>query len=139
MRKTRLSMLILIELALLFVSGLSRSAEAGIRVTATLHTPDVHVRIGGAPRGYTIGHLPVRRPGRHMVGRRDRAIALRLARYTGVPARRLIRLRTYGYTWFEIGRWLRLPPQVVRAAMDRRSWSRFRRSGARIVRYELLW
>ncbi len=140
MRKTRMILLSLIALALLVGSGFMRNAEAGIRVDATLYTPTVHVSIGnmssGRHQGYTIGHLPIRRPRHYKVGRRDRAIAHRLARYTGVPARRLTRLRAYGYNWSEIGRWLCLPRQVVRAAMYQRSWNRFLREGRRFARYE---
>ena len=138
MNKTRMSYLSLIALALLVGPGIIRNAEAQVRFNATVHTPSFHVRIGDASSGryrsYTTGHLPARRLVRYMLVKRDRAIARRLARYTGVPARELIKLRIYGYRWFEIGNWLRLPRHAVRAAMNQRSWVRFLRMERRLAR-----
>ncbi|HUV36569.1 MAG TPA: hypothetical protein VMX58_06490 [Patescibacteria group bacterium] len=147
MKKTRKIFLSLIFLILLTGSGFVRNAEAQVRVNASLHTPNVHIRVGNAPDdqypGLTRGPLPVRKHQYYKITTRDRMIALRLAGYTGVPARRLITIRGYGYTWFEIGQWLHLPRPVVRAAMHPRSWDRFLReqkllAGRVVYRYERL-
>jgi hypothetical protein len=126
MNKKRMSLLSLLALIILVAA---QDAAAEIRVNATLHTPHMSVGIGNIPCGrhprYAPAPLPIRGRRLRMVYRHDRAIARRLARYTGVPARRLIRLRRFGYTWFEIGRWLDLPRRVVSAAMHQRSWNRF--------------
>jgi hypothetical protein len=42
-------------------------------------------------------------------------------------------LRNTGYSWFEIGHWLRLPQPVVRAAMGTGSWNRFIRGERRLA------
>jgi hypothetical protein len=143
MDKTRKSLLALMILFLLMGPGIVRDAEAEIRVNATLHTPNISVRVGNMPAGhyrsYARGHLPVRRVRMYMITMRDRKIARRLAWCAGVPVRELLRLRRRGYHWFEIGRWLRLPRRLVRAAMHQRSWRRylreerwFARRGARV-------
>jgi hypothetical protein len=135
MKKTRMRLLSLIALALLVitVSGVLQDAEAEVRVGAAVRTPNVSVRIGNTYcshyGGYTRVRIPIRRYPVYRIAERDRIIAHRLAWYTGVPARTLIRLRRYGYQWFEIGRWLRLPRPVVRAAMHHRSWNLFLRKG----------
>jgi hypothetical protein len=131
MKRMQMSIMSLMALVLLVGFGIVQGAEAAIRFNATLHTPNVRVFIGNTPyghyQGYMKGHIPIRVPRHYKVTERDRAIASRLARYTGVPARELIQLRSRGYHWFEIGRWLHLPRPVVRAAMHHRSWVRFLR------------
>lgn len=138
MKKMRMSVLSLIALALLVGPGIVQAAEAGIRFNATLHTPNVRVRVGNTPLGhyrvYKRGYLPIRRLQPYRIGKRDLKIAHRLARYTGVPARELIQLKRQGYSWIEIGRWLSLPRRVVRAAMHQRSWNLFLREEQRLVR-----
>ena len=137
MRRMRKSLMAIAALALLATPVLVRDAAAELRITAALRTPNVSVRIGNIPAGryggYRAGHLPVRSRRQYKILKRDRQIANRLARYTGVPVRELVRLRAYGYNWLEIGRWLRLPKQVVRAAFNKRSWKRFTHGGGRLA------
>jgi hypothetical protein len=128
MRGMRSILLGLVTAALLVGCALVADAEAEIRFNASLHAPGVSVQIGNAPPGYRVygsGYLPVRRLSAYRIARMDRQIARRLAWYTGVSSRKLIRLRAKGYDWFEIGHWLRLPQPVVRAAFAKRSWDRF--------------
>ena len=140
MRQKRMILLGLIVLALLVGPGFMRPAEAQVRVSATVRTPNVRVSIGNTHPGYHLigrrGHLPMRGRRLFTLSKQDRVIARRLARYTGVPAREIIQARRYGYNWFEIGRWLRLPRFAVRAAMNQRSWNRFIRGERRIVRHK---
>ena len=131
MSKIRISILSLLALALLIGQATVSDADAKVRVKVTLQTPNARVRISNTSssyqRIYTNRHLPVRVNIHYRISQRDRAIARRLAGYTGVPTRELIQLRRQGYRWFEIGRWLYLPRPVVRAAMHHRSWNRFLR------------
>jgi hypothetical protein len=139
MRKTRMSLLSLIVPTLLIGSCIAKDAEAGVRFDATLRTPNVRARIGNMPpshyRSYKGGYLPVRKHGHYRVTKQDQAVAHRLALYTGVPAGELIKLKRYGYSWFEIGQWLYLPRPVVRAAMGEQSWKRFLIMERRHARY----
>jgi hypothetical protein len=59
------------------------------------------------------------------VSKRDKKIARRLGRYTGVPKRELLRLKRMGYSWREIGNWLGISKQAVRAAKSKGRWARF--------------
>jgi len=130
MNTTRNSIVALAALTIILGIGLADSAEAKIRVSATLRTPHavVHYDNGPAPRViYRDRALPVRHYMKAKVSKRDRRIAKRLARYTGVPKRELIHLKRMGYRWGEIGRWLGVSPRVVRAAKQSRSWDRFLR------------
>ncbi len=137
MKRMKKSSMAIAALALLAALMIVQDAEAEIRVSAALHTPGLSVRIGNAPAGpygsIRVGHLPVRANARYRIVKRDRLIAGRLARYTRVPARELIRLRAYEYNWFEIGAWLRLPKAVVQAAFNRNSWSRFTCDGRKLA------
>jgi hypothetical protein len=139
MKRMKKSSMTIAAFALLATLVLVRDAEAEVRVSAVLQTPGLSVRIGTAPVGpygsIRVGHLPVRTNMNYRIVKRDRLIADRLAWYTGVPVRELIRLRAYGYNWYEIGTWLRLPKTVVRAAFNRNSWSRFTRNGRNIAGY----
>lgn len=146
MKKTRMIFLGFMVLALFAGTVIVRNAEAEVRISATLYTPNVHLRIGNAPvspyAGFMTGPLPVRRH-YYEVTAHDRNIARRLARYTGVPVRRLILLRGYGYNWFGIGGWLHLPRPAVHAAMRQQSWNRFLReqkllAGRAVYRYKQL-
>lgn len=131
MKRTHIVMLSLITLIILIGIGATHDAAAEVRVGAVLGTPAMKIRIGTAPSCVRTGCVrvppPMRSNVRFRIGVRDRRIARRLARYTGVPTRELLRIRRRGYRWMEIGRWLRLPRQVVRAAMSQRSWNRFLR------------
>lgn len=137
MKRMLKSLMVIAALALLATQVLVGDAAAEIRFDATLRTPNVRVRIGNVPaRPYgriKVGHLPARPRRHHTIVKIDRRIARRLAWYTGVPIRELIRLRAYGYNWFEIGRYLRLPRRVVRAAFNKRSWKRFTHGGRRMA------
>ena len=137
MKRSSKSMMAIAALALLATLMIVRDAEAGIHVNAVLHTPGLSIRIGNAQAGpyggIRVGHLPVRANMRYRIVKRDRLIAGRLAWYTGVPARELIRLRAYGYNWYEIGAWLRLPKSVVRAAYSKKQWNRFTCNGRNIA------
>jgi hypothetical protein len=102
-----------------------------------VRTPNVRIHVGNTSshyRSYKRGHLPVRKNLYLRITQRDRQIARRLARYTGVPARKLVQLRRHGFHWFEIGRWLDLPRPVIRAARHHRSWKRFLREERRFAR-----
>lgn len=133
MRRMKKSVMAVAALALLATLATVQDAEAEVLISAAIHTPGLSVRIGNAPAGpygsIRVGHLPVRKNMYYRVVERDRLIAGRLAWYTGVPVRELIRLRAYGYNWFEIGAWLRLPKAVVQASFNQKRWGRFTRGG----------
>ena len=118
MRKMRMTLAAI--LAVLLVTGASRAQGGEVRFDARLRTPGLSVRIGNTPGyGYEVyryRELPVRKAGHRRIARADRRIAARLSFYTGVPERKLIGLRRMGYSWMEIGIWLRLPAPVLRAA-----------------------
>jgi len=138
MKKMRMTLMSLATLALLIGAVIAQDADAQIRVDATLHTPNVRVRISSTPsdhyRSSKKRQLPVRMHKHVKISKRDRKIARRLARYTGVPSRELIQLRRQGYGWFQIGRWVQLPRPMVRAAMHEQSWNRFLRQQRRLAR-----
>ena len=137
MNTARTNIVALAALTLILGIGLAEKAEAKIRVSATLRTPHavVHYDNGPAPRViYRDRALPIRHYMKAKVSKRDRRIAKRLARYTGVPKRELIHLKRMGYRWGEIGRWLGVSQRVVRAAKQSRSWDRFLRFERRHAR-----
>jgi hypothetical protein len=120
----------LAALTIILGVGLADRAEAKIRVRGTVRTPHgvIHVDNGPAPRViYRERALPVRHYQKTKVSKRDRRIAKRLARYTGVPKRELIHLKRMGYRWNEIGNWLGISRRAVKAAKQSRSWDRFLR------------
>jgi len=136
MKKTLKSLTIIAALTFAVGIGIATDARAEIRVAATVHTHNVSVRAGyNSPSGYydirADRRLPSRRYMGYELGRRDRMIARRMTWYTGVRMGELMRLRRHGYNWFEIGRWLHMPRQVVRAAMHQKSWNRFLRAEER--------
>jgi hypothetical protein len=141
MKRLRISLLSITALAVLVMPGmpgLLKNATAGVRVRATLHTPNVSIRVGNMPsrhyRSYVRKPLPIRRVHHQVIiTRQDRKIAKRLAWYTGVPARELLFLKKRGFTWRSIGRWLDLPRTTMRAAMTQRSWKRFLRHEQRMA------
>ena len=135
--KIRLQMISLMVATLLTGLVVVTNANAELRVQATVHTPNVSVRVGNTTsshhRSYKRRSLP-RRTQYVYITKRDRKIAKRLARFTGIPAREFIHMRRLGYRWVKIGRWLDVPRPVVRAAMHKRSWKRFLREEQRLAR-----
>jgi hypothetical protein len=124
--------------ALAALLGLDVSnADAGVRVGVVVRTPVVRVHIGNTTSARYLydarAHFPVRARAYYKISKTDLLIARRLARFTGVEARELTRLRGWGYTWAEIGRWLRLPARTMRAAMNEQSWKRFLRDQRRLA------
>ena len=136
MKRIQASLMSLVALALLGTVAVD-TASAGVRVRATLRTPTLIVRTGNVHVGHDAYYriepatITVHRRGRLTV--HDRHIARRLSGYTGVPARRMMKMRRQGYTWFGVGRFLQLPRPVVRAALHQRSWNRFLRYEARVA------
>ena len=129
MNRMQVSVAGLMVAILLIGSGIVQKAEAEVRFSATLSTPNVRVRVGNTPavhyRTVRIKRLPIHGRFVYRLSKQDRDIAHRLALFTGVPAREMLQLRSYGYQWFEIGNWLRLPRSLVRAALHRGTWKRF--------------
>ena len=129
MRKMRTTILSVTALAMFILPFKASNADAKVRVNATLRTPTVRIHVGNDYANYKRGYKRRHRPTRtHMyvwITRQDRAIAHRLAWYTGVPSREFIQLKRQGYRWPEIGRWFYVSRPVVRAAMQRRTWRRF--------------
>jgi hypothetical protein len=131
MKKERMRRTILAAMIFTAVAAIAMQAEAGIRVSASVNTPGARIHACNDPSCYHHIDLERRMPARrydyyeYEVTRRDRKIARRLAWYTGVRKNRLLRMRRRGYHWFEIGRALRVPRPVVRAAFNQRSWNRF--------------
>ena len=130
MKTTKTYLLSLIALALLIGPGAIRNAEAGIRVSASLRTPAVRVQLNNRPICYSCDyrcdHRNHRDRAAYLITKRDRRIAKRLAWYTGLPTREVLRLKRMGYDWRQIGRWLDVPPRVVRASLESRDWKRYR-------------
>lgn len=121
----------MLTLGLLLAAGSIDEARAGIKVRANIVTPHVRVRVDNDPyvrhRHVVRDHRYGKHRMRYEVTRRDRRMAKRLSRYTGVPRRVLLRDRRLGYSWREIGRYWDIPRRVIRAASDGRSWKRFLR------------
>ncbi len=122
----------LITVVLLISFMAVQTAEAKVRVRSSIRTPHIGIRVNTRPvvqRHLVVRRvpLPVRRHAHFEITKEDRKMAKRLARYTGVTKRELIRLRRQGYRWMEIGRWLELPRSTVRAARDAHSWKHFLR------------
>lgn len=129
MKRMRVSFLSLLVVALVVGSGIVQDAEAEVRFDVTMRTPNVRVRVGNTHpvpyRTVRVRRLPIHGRRLFRISKQDQRIASRLAMYTGVPERELLRLRRYGYQWLEIGRWLHLPRPVIRAAMNKGTWKRF--------------
>ncbi len=137
--KTRLTYLGLFTAALLICLGGVQTATAGIRSSATIRTPHIGIQVNtGSVVHYPVAdrrmRIPVRRHMAFPVTKHDRKVARRLARYTGASKRELISLRSQGYRWSQIGRWLDLSRGTVRAAMDSHSWKRFLKQQQRHAR-----
>jgi len=128
MKTLKMTFISLPVLALLLIVGAADEAQARIRVKGTLRTPHGIIQVDNGAYHHTRGYRqtpPVRYYERVRISKRDRKIARRLGRYTGVPKRELIQLRKQGYSWREIGRWLGVPSRVVRAAKSHASWRHF--------------
>ena len=128
MRGKRMRKTILAAMVLTAVIMTATDVAAGVRVGAVVRTPNISLRIGNVPAGRRIAArrlrpMPVRRRIYRIV-KHDIRIARRLAWYSGVHARELLRHRRQGYTWFEIGRWYYMPRRIVRAAMSPGRWNR---------------
>ncbi len=123
---TNWNLLTLSLLALLLVGA--NDASARVRVRATVYTPYGAVRIDNSHSGR---YSAPRRHLNYTITRQDRRIAKRLARYTGVSKREILRLRRQGYRWSEIGRRLDVSRRVVRAAKHQDTWQRFLRDERR--------
>ena len=127
--------------ALLAAPGIAEKAKADVRVKATVQTPAVRIHVTNSPaRHYVKGPRPVKVTHVYRISKHDRVIALRLAHYAGVPARRIVLMRERGLSWAQIGNRLSIPQYVVRAAFNARSWERFmiaenRRGGCGTVTY----
>ena len=122
----------------LFLFAAVDKADAAVRVSATVRTPYVDVRIGtGGPNPHVAvvrQPMPIRRHVEFRITERDERIARRLARYTGAERQELLRLRRQGYSWVEIGRWLDVPAAAVYAAGDQQAWRRYLKSGHQVVK-----
>ena len=129
MKTKQASIIGLLTLVLIAGAAVVDEALADVKVRATLTTPHVRLHVTNAPAGayrhVVRGYRPYHYRVRYDVSRRDRLMATRLARYTGISRRELLDLKRYGYSWREIGRWYEIPRQIVRAASDNRSWQRF--------------
>jgi len=139
--KTRIAYLSLIAAVLLIGTLGVQTAEAGIRVRATVSTPHFGIQVNSGPvyhpQVVRRAQLPVRRHVSYRVSKHDKQVAGRLSRFTGVSKRELINLRAQGYRWKEIGRWLDLSRHTVKAAQDSRSWKRFLKQDRRYAsRYQ---
>ena len=128
MKRERMRRMAIAAAAFAAVAAYATRADARVRVTANINVPVVWVYAGNASSCYHDVRYYRRAPARRHVyfgiTKRDRRIARRLAWFSGVPARELVRLRMNGFGWFEIGRIIYVPRPVVRAAMHRRSWNR---------------
>jgi hypothetical protein len=134
--KTQKAIMGLITLAIILGSSFVPDAEAGIRVNAIVRTPNVRVHYTNSTN-YHRGHVRVIEPTCRVtlpITQRDRKIARRLSNYTGVSARRMLKMRRNGYYWGEIGNWIGVHRTVVVAAKNGQSWKRFLREEARLAR-----
>jgi hypothetical protein len=129
MKTMRTSILGLTATALILVALAPRPADAGIRVSATLRTPNIgiHLSTGQPDRcpGCVRVPLPVRRHAGLRLAKHDRQVAARLADFTGVRKQELLRLRRHGYSWLQIGLHLGLSRQAVNASFSARTWQRY--------------
>ncbi len=131
----------LMALALMLTMIPASHAKAAVVIRASIGTPHAGVMLGyntvPAVRNTRYVHLrplPVRRYAVLHITKHDRRMARRLADYTGVSRRELLRLRRQGYSWREIGSWLNVRPVVVRAARSARTWDDFLYGGRPVVR-----
>ena len=129
MKRERMRRMTLAAVIFAAVAALAAQAGAEIIIAAEVSAPGIRVHAGNVPSCNNYTYLARRMPARgyihHEITLRDRRIARRLAWYTGVPAPRILRLRSFGYTWNEIGRALYVPRNVVRAAKSQKKWNRF--------------
>jgi hypothetical protein len=113
MKTLRMTLLSLTALAFFLIPADSFAGPTKFRVRAKVRTPHVHVDYSYRDH--------------NQMTRQDRQIAKRLAKYTGVSKRHLLKLRARGFRWSEIGRLYEMPRGLVRAAQSTRSWREFNR------------
>lgn len=105
---------------------LAGSSDFGIRVK--VRTPQVRVNVGTRDRS---GSDYVWRTGQDRsslhLSKRDYRMAARLADYTGISKHRIMKMRSRGHSWSEIGYRLDLPKRVIRAARSAKKWNQFMR------------
>ncbi len=126
MKKMRMTLLGVSAAALLGSIMVPATVDAKTRVHVAVKTPHVKVGVTNTSRHLDNrgGFHPVRT---YDVGNRNRAIALRLASYTGVSPKVMLRLKRRGFNWVQIGRRIGISRQVVKAAMYPHTWKRFLR------------
>ncbi len=129
MKKERMRQMTIAAVTFAAVAVIAMQASAEVRIVASVNTPGVSVHACNVPSCYYGTYydrrVPARRQMRYEINNRDKRIARRLAYFSGVPARELVRLRRRGFQWFEIGRMIHVPRTVVRAAFNQKSWNRF--------------
>ena len=129
MKKERMRRMTLAAVTFTVAAVFAAQAGAEIRVAATVNAPGVSIHASNMPscNNYVRydRRMPARGCVRYDITKRDLRIARRLAWYSGVPAREIVRLRRRGFRWFEIGRMIYVPRPVVRAAFHQRTWNRF--------------
>lgn len=128
MKTLKMTLLSLPALTLLLILGTADEAQARIRVKATFRTPHGVVQVDNGASRHSRGYrraLPIRYQREFRVTKKDKKIARRLGRYTGVPKRELIQLKRQGYSWGEIGNWLGVSRKAVRAAKSQHKWEKF--------------
>jgi hypothetical protein len=128
MKTLKMNLICLPALALLLILGAADEAQARIRVKATVRTPYGVVQVDNGAhrqgRGYRRA-LPARQRQEFRLTKKDKKVARRLGRYTGVPKRELLQMKRMGYSWGEIGNWLGVSHKAVRAAKSQHKWERF--------------
>ena len=129
----------ILALALLIATFSAGRADARLQVRADVRVPGGVIRLqtDGQPLR-VIQRLPApvgrRLDLRDEAPHRDRQVARRLARHTGVARDEILRLRRLGYEWTEIGMWLQLPRRAISAAQRQQSWERYLRTVRRADR-----
>ena len=126
MKEMRMNLLGAAALTLLLITLVAHYAKAetpGDRIWRI--SGDTAYLAGTSDRGVRTRVHTVRAVRRLTV--QDHQVAARLATYTSVRERRLLRMRRLGHSWTEIARRLDLSPRVVNAAQDALSWHRFLR------------
>jgi len=133
MTTKRRDLSIIIAFGIILGTLVASQARAEIRVNARVRVPGGVIQIDNGVHRHHVGRPTVIRE----LNRQDRKIARRLARYTGVAKRDILRLRRVGYRWNEIGRWLELSRRTMQAAKHADTWARFMKRQKRLSRYRL--
>ncbi len=128
MKTMRMTILSLSALIIFLTASPSVAGPADVRIRAKVRTPLVRLNLN---TGFTCGNVTVER---HSYKKRslrttqkDRRIATRLSRYSGIPKYEILFMRDRGYRWSEIARYFELPRKVVRAAQSSRSWKKYQK------------